>query len=254
MQQSNIPQPDDHIQAVGYSGITLEHHLVDKPDTLIPLEYPGLLAQTEFASGSMSIIPSIEELKFLLEDKGLYQADKDKYFEIIKKIVEGNKLQVDLKDPISLQDLLKFTLGSVWLVTGSHDEISAEDMLFRQGGVHARELVDLENPPITKCSFFNSAFVYLFEAACRYFQREELLQNYQFILIKRPTHVYLGLVSMKNGMYRISAIDPYHTNNRDGINKQGIDVESMYKILDRTNERRGEILASFKNALKYSNT
>ena len=60
-----------------------------------------------------------------MENKGLYQADKDKYFEIIKKIVEGNKLQVDLKDPISLQDLLKFTLGSVWLVTGSHDEISA---------------------------------------------------------------------------------------------------------------------------------
>jgi len=66
MQQSNIPQPDDHIQAVGYSGITLEHHLVDKPDTLIPLEYPGLLAQTEFASVSMSMIPSIEELKFFI--------------------------------------------------------------------------------------------------------------------------------------------------------------------------------------------
>lgn len=238
--------------------ITLSEQLntpIEELDNITPLPYPGFIAQDEYRAVELPILASEEEINKMLIDKGLTEEDRRKYISIVEKIDKdkklGEKMIVEMRTP-NLENILKFCTAAMWLITGRHDEEGAQSLLFASAtGIRASILVDLESPPITKCNFFNSAFVYLFEAACQYFKRQDILSKYQLIAVKRRTHWYPALVSKYKGTYRISAIDPYHTSWREKIDTKGIDPETLFKILDRTTERKDELIPAYWNSINW---
>jgi len=220
-------------------------------DNLVPLPYPGFIAQEEYRNVELPILATDEEVKEMLEHKGLTNEDHQKYFDIVKRIHEENRLDLEMKDA-SLENILKFCTAAMWLITGNHNEDRANAILMGNStSIKASTLADLDIPPITKCTFFNSAFVYLFEAACTYFRREDILTKYQLIVVRTTTHWYLALVSMYKGKYQISAIDPYHTSWKEKIDEDGINPNTLFEKLDRTNERAAELVPAYWNAVNW---
>lgn len=230
--------------------ITLQEHLNSEADQLKRLPYPGLLAQGDYMVAGMAIRPTQEQLHILLVDEGLTEADHEKYSATVDKLVKSGRVNIELNYQSTLEDILKFCLGGIWLITGKHDEQQASIQI-GLGEIQARKLVDFDNPPITKCNFFNSSFAYLFYAVCKYFNRQDLLDKYQFFIIhSSATHSCLGLTSMKDGQYRITVIDPYHTTSRNTILNDGIDLDLLFSKLDKTQERQSVIMPSFEEATK----
>lgn len=232
--------------------VNLEDHLSKPVDVLHPLPYPGLLCQSEAFAVEFPFMPTQKDIDDLLINKGLTQQDKQKYSDIVSRLHQEKKIDININTESSLRDILKFCTASMWMITGDHDEKKAEEILGGSSShITASQLVDLDNPPTTKCSFFNSAFGYLFEASCKYFRREDLLEQYQLIAVHTRTHQYLGLVSMKDNRYRISAIDPYHTSWKENISTNGINSEELYTKLDQTEKRGSELDKAFWNAINW---
>ena len=239
--------------------VTLSEQLntpIDDLDDIIPLPFPGFIAQSEYRVVELPVLASDEEIKRMLKDKGLTEEDRNKYYRIVQEIHTGDRLghemAKEMKKP-SLQNILKFCTAAMWLITGKHDEEHANAILTGNStSIKASTLVDLENPPITKCTFFNSAFAYLFEAACMYFGRQDILSKYQLIAVKRRTHLYPALVSMDDKKkYRISAIDPYHTSWHEKIDSNKIDPEALFTVLDKTAERGDELIQAYWKAINW---
>ncbi len=227
------------------SVVSLNEQMKDRSGTFVPLAYQGLLCQDEERAIDLPIFPTNEDYDKLLFEKGLTPEDKQKYFDIVRQLHEEARIPMTIEKKCSLQEILTFCALAMWRITGTHNEALAEKVLHTSTHVRASSLVDINDPPITKCSFFNSAFSYLFEAACTYFERTEFLKNYQLIAVKDiPTHLYLALVSSCDGQYQISALDPYHTTTKSN-------PDAIFEELDQTKSRGEALTPAFWKAINW---
>lgn len=232
--------------------VPLYEQVVQLADTDFHLPYEGIICQSEYRAIDMSFTPSAEEFRILLEERGLTPDDKSKYIGIVKRLIEEKRIALEIGPESSLQDILSFCTAAMWIITGAHNEQVTNDQLMRTHHITASELVDIDNPPVTKCSFFNSAFAYLFEAACTYSKKKDLLKKYQLIAVKNiPTHLYLALVSQKDKHVRISAIDPYHTGLRDDIVGTTMSSRELFAKLDQTQQRGHALNEAYWNAINW---
>lgn len=247
-EKTHVPELEYPIPFV----VPLEEQFSNPADADFHLPYEGLLCQDEYRSIEMPILPTQEEVKKLLEERGLTQADRDYYLSTIRRLFEESRIPLEIGPGCSLEQLLMFCSASMWHLTGDHNEELTNQSLKRSKQISASELIDIDHPPATKCSFFNSAFVYLFEAACTFFKREDLLKRYQMIGVKNiPTHLYLGLVSRRESKVRISAIDPYHTGLRDDIEKNSVLPQELLNKLDQTPQRGDALQQAYNKSINW---
>ncbi len=159
----------------------------------------------------------------------------------------------------SFQEIVQLCLWGMWRLTGKHrTDFMPSD---------ATSMIDFDNPPETKCNLFNNSFIFLFQVACKLFDRMDLTKKFRMLMISasfsedlaRKTgtyedqnHAYIGVVWNSPEGLKTFALDPYHTRSVKDRTPEEILAKSDFTV-----HREFDLLIAlieFSGAKSYGNS
>ncbi|KXK26028.1 MAG: hypothetical protein TR69_WS6001001321 [candidate division WS6 bacterium OLB20] len=169
-----------------------------------------LAHEDELVPVPLSINPDVI---FELDAEGIqtYEAVLEAYLQ--KKGVDPSTMDV------STEEIFKMTYELISFASGEHvDDLPTPA---------AKDTLNLDSPPPTKCNIFNSAYIHMFDLLSRKMGREDVPQKYRLLLTPANYinhdvtgtiwHAHIALVTAdSDGTLHTSLIDPYHAETDEG--------------------------------------
>lgn len=225
-----------------------EIHTAEKPDKIVPKA-----SSLNNIKNENLMLPVETKYNF---DNGLgltFDISNYEWYEYnINRLLEIYPLKDSLINNPNYESILKFCIWGMWRLTGKHQSP-------KPAINNANELINIDNPVITKCIEFNNAFVLLFKSVCKRFNKLELLKKYKMFMVTHKysldlqvednepeiNHAYIGVLTRDITGYKVVVIDPYHTSLHASAHRHSPEV--LFSRLDFTSTRVIDALLELNN-------